>query len=46
MTSRTVILDKQEGHFLERDIDDLKDEIENLRNANHDTACRLRLLEE
>ena len=43
-TLKTVTSNKQEGYFLEKAIGDLKDEIENLRNANHDTACRLRLL--
>ena len=43
---KTVTLNKQEGQFPERAIDDLKDEINNLRNANNDNACRLRLWEE
>ena len=44
-TLQTVISNKQEGHFLERALDDFKDDIENKRNSNYDTACRLRLLE-
>ena len=45
-TIKTAISNKQEGHFLERAINDLEDGIENLRNANLDTAYRLGLIEE